>query len=85
MYLILFGMHQYDLLVIEIQYGIFKLLVNSTETIYCLGTMKGENWNIYLQFPHIVNIDLYTVSNFNESFTQRNDALHFYSYLAKAY
>ena len=23
MYLILFGMHQYDLLVIEIQYGIF--------------------------------------------------------------
>ena len=51
MYLILFGMHQYDLLVIEIQYGIFKWLVNSTETIYCRGTLKGEKTDIYLQFP----------------------------------
>lgn len=56
MYLILFGMHQYDLLVIEIQYGIFKLLVNSTETIYCLGTLNGEKLKYLFTVPYIVNI-----------------------------
>ena len=86
MYLILFGMHQYDLLVTEIQYGIFKWLVNSTETIYCRGTLKGEKTDIFIYSSLYCKHLIYTLLvTFNESFTQRNDALHFYSYLAKAY
>lgn len=92
MYLILFGIHNYNFIVIQIQYRIFFFFLMISQLHKDNNTaVEDQRWGktdmfIYnsLYCKHLIYILLLT---YNEKALHRqgSDALHFYSYSAIAY
>lgn len=90
MYSILFGIHHYDLIVLEIRYRIFFLIISQLhkDNNTAVEDQRRKKTDIFiynfLYCKHLVYILLLT---YNERALHRqgNDALYFYSYSAIAY